>query len=467
MSIVTPPRIPPPERIDDLEALIKEARARQRRRRVRVVLAIGAAAAVGYGVYALVAKGGSAAKQTPGSRGVSVVVHRCPPGGLGTVAFVRAGSLDLLDLNGCTTRVLVRSNAEGPVQFSVDGRYVAFSGGFVSTRGGRVVPTIGAGTWSPTEDALAVGTKNGGLVFMKPGRSARRLLPDRWGVLTVAFSPNGQMLAVSRSLYTGPSLPRSKRHQEIWLINLATGRRRMIFKLPGWQLAPAWLEGFSPDGQWLLFWEDIQNSASMAADGLPLVALPLSGGKAAPISRVLHATDFLAWCDGSLVYVIDHSGRSVTLGDGIAVTKPPLWRSQTILPAGSKTSWNSVACPSAAAAAQGGGGLVVAGGPTTPDLPFGHEDRSLWMVAPQAGAKPQRLTQTVPPKGETDELPMWSGDGRWILFVRTNARGISGRGNLYALDPFGGNIVGPIANVGTSENYYGSYSWPSQLEWHR
>jgi hypothetical protein len=467
MSVISPPRPPEPTEGADLEALIKEARARQRRRRIRVALVLGAAAALGGGLYAMVAEGGSATKSTSDSGRASAVSHRCPPGDLGTVAFTRGGALILLDLQSCKTRVLVRAHAVGPVQFSFDGRYVGFFGGFASTGSGRITHIAGSGTWSPTADVLVDGTKKGGLVLIAPGRSPRGLLPDGWGVLTYAFAPSGKTLAVSRSHYAGPSTPRSKRDQQIWLINLATGTRKMIFELPSWQLAPQWVQGFSPDGKWVLFWEDIQNSASMAADGLPLLAVPASGGKGIPISRLLHYSDVATWCNGSLVYVIDHNGRGVTLGDGLAVTKPPLWRSQTILPSGGKTSWTSVACPSAAAAAKGGGGLVVAAGPSNADIPFGREHRSLWMVGPQAGARPQRLSQTVPPKGQTDELPMWSGDGRWILFVRTNPSGNSNRGQLYALDPFGGNLVGPIASIGSSANYYGSYSWPYQLDWHR
>jgi hypothetical protein len=434
-----------------------EARARRRRRRIGLALVVAAAAVIGFSAYALIASGG----------GASAVAYRCPPGDLGTVAFVRGGALNVLDLHGCSTRVLVRSRASGPVQFSFDGRYIAFNGGFISARGGRVTRTVGAGTWSPTSDVVVVGTKRGGLVLMRPGGPPRRLLPDGWGVLTVAFAPGGRTLAVSRSRYRY-SHPPGSWHQEIWLIDISTGARRVIFKLKPPALAPAWLRGFSPDGRWLLFWEDSQNSASLAADGLPLVALPLSGGKPVVITRSeLHYPDFLTWCGRSLVYVIDRGGREVTLGDGIAVTRPPAWRSQTVLSAGGKTSWNSIACPSARAAARGGGGLVVAGGPTNDDSPFGHEHRSLWMVSPSAGAKPQRLTQTDPPAGETDELPMWSGDGRWILFVRTKPGRISASGALYALDPFGGNLVGPIADIGTTGNYYGSYSWPFQLDWHR
>jgi hypothetical protein len=430
-------------------------------RRIRLAILTGAIAAAGFGVYALTASGGATGRSTAGE-------YRCPPGHLGTVAFLRASALDVLDLHSCSTRVLVRSHAAGPVQLSFDGRYVAFNGGFVPTRGGAVTPTVGVGTWSPKSDVLADPTKRGGLELLRPGAPARRLLPDGWGVLTLAFSPDGRTLAVSRSGYRFPTTPKKDWHQEIWLINLPTGRRHAIFKLEPPMLAPGWLQGFSPDGRWLLFWEDSQNSASLAADGLPLVALPVSGGKPVTVAHgELHYPDYLAWCGNSLVYVIDRGGRQVTLGDGIAVSSPPTWRAQIVLPAAGKTSWNSVACPTAVAAARGGGGLVVAGGPTNNDSPFGHEHRSLWMVSPSAGATPQRLTQTDPPAGETDELPMWSGDGRWILFIRTKPGGISAGGSLYAIDPFGGNLVGPIENMGRTDNYYGSYSWPFQLDWHR
>jgi len=401
--------------------------------------------------------------------GAAATAPRCPPGDLGTVAFVRGGALELLDLHGCATRTLVAAKVQRfGIQFSHDGRWVAFSGGFVSARGGPVHRVAGAGDWSPAADVLAIGTSKGGLELVGAGGRTRPLLPDGWGVHTDVFSPDGKTLAVSRSLYEGPSSPWRTWHQEIWLIDVATGRRRELFHLGPKQVAPAVLQGFSPDGRWLLFWEDSYNSASLAADGLPFLAVRVTGGRPVTIAPYqLGKSTFLAWCGGSLVYVIDHGGREVTEGDGIAITSPPAWRSKTILPAGGKTSWNSVACPTAAAAAKGGGGLAIAGGPTNGDSPFGQEHRSLWLVSPTPGAKPSRLSQTVAPKGQTDELPMWSRDGRWLLFVRTKPGGLSGRGSLYALDPFGGNLVGPIADVGTTGNSYGSYGWAGQIGWRR
>jgi len=397
-----------------------------------------------------------------------VTAPRCPGVDLGTIAFVRDGALADVDLRSCRMRTLVPRHVLGPVRISVDGRYVAFNGGYVSSTSGAVRRTRGAGLWSPRGDVLAVGTANGGVQLIEAATgSLRTLLPDGWGATTLAFAPDGRTLAVSRSLF-GRANVEPPYHQEIWIVDSASGRRRMIFHQPRNRLAPPWLSGFSPDGRWLVFWEDSENSASLAADGLPLLALRVSGGRALEIARSeLHYPDFLTWCGNTLVFVLNHGGRQVTTGDGIAGAAAPSWRAQTILPAGGRTSWNSVACPTVAAAARGGGGLVVAGGPTSDDVPFGREHRSLWVVSPTRGARPQVLSQTVPPAGETDELPMWSSDGRWIVFVRTKAGGASARGSLYAIDPFGGNLVGPIAAVGRTGDYYGAYGWANQIDWHR
>jgi hypothetical protein len=67
----------------------------------------------------------------------------------------------------------------------------------------------------------------------------------------------------------------------------------------------------------------------------------------------------------------------------------------------------------------------------------------------------------------TDEWPSWSVNGKWLLFVRTRLSGHSWPGSLFALDLASRELVGPIARVGATENYYGHYAWTSQLSWHR
>ena len=62
---------------------------------------------------------------------------------------------------------------------------------------------------------------------------------------------------------------------------------------------------------------------------------------------------------------------------------------------------------------------------------------------------------------------MWSADGRWLLFVRTKPVDIYGRGSLFALNVASNRLVGPIAAVGTTGNFYGSYGWSGQIAWYR
>jgi len=50
---------------------------------------------------------------------------------LGTLAFVRAGDLDLLDVRNCSLRTLVAGGGASPLRWSADGHYLAFSNGSV------------------------------------------------------------------------------------------------------------------------------------------------------------------------------------------------------------------------------------------------------------------------------------------------------------------------------------------------
>ncbi|HVU78678.1 MAG TPA: hypothetical protein VHC67_13945 [Gaiellaceae bacterium] len=456
MSVIAPPR-PPEHDAPEPEALIEEARSLQRRRRRRVAsVALVAAAVTGAaGAAGLATHRGPFFSGGGDSGGVAT---RCPGASLGKVAFVRAGRLELLDLERCRTTTIVSAHAGGPLRFSPDGRFVAFGGSYVSVSGGRVHRTGGSPWWSPNGLRVITTVGTNGLGIRRLGGPTRVLLPDGFGVHTWALSPDGKTLAVSRSTYRSYTQP-PPYHQEIWLVDLATGARRMVFAEPPRTLAPAMLQGFSPDGRRLLFFEDLDNGASLMADGLPLKAVDVRTGAVRRIGRgTLRDPGFTEWCGGSLLYVLNRGGRIVTLGDGLAAATPPRFDSRTILPAGGTTSWNSVACR------PGGRSVAVAGGPVSDDSPFGQEHRSLWL-APLDGSPPVRLTR--PPGRLTDELPQWSADGRWLLFVRTKPGGLPATGALYALDVGSRRLVGPIVRLGRTGDFYGTYGWPNQLAWYR
>ena len=104
---------------------------------------------------------------------------------------------------------------------------------------GRLAVGWGSGSpgwvWSPTGHRLAGVTADAGLIIGGPGALTKRLLPDGWGATSIAWSPNGRMLAVSRSLYLKVPPPY---HQEIWLLDLRSGTKKMLFHLPKPELAP-------------------------------------------------------------------------------------------------------------------------------------------------------------------------------------------------------------------------------------
>jgi hypothetical protein len=398
---------------------------------------------------------------------------------LGRLAFVDGGQLRLVDVATCRSRTLVTSGVEPPVRWSADGRYLAYgAGSVVSAQGGAPTRPLGrlefgwgsgspGWVWSPTGHRLAGVSVGGGVLVGGPDAVTKQLLPDGWGATSIAWSPNGRTLAVSRSLYLKAPPPY---HQEIWLLDLPSGAKTLLFHLAKPEIAPPRLSGFSPDGRWLLAWEDSQNSASLAADGLPLIALPVKGGKAVAVGKgTLIYGDFVSWCTGNLLaYVLDRGGRQVTLGDRINFAgPPPQWPVFTPPPGPGARAHLSFISP---ACSPGDLFMVAAAaGPATQDLPFGHEHRAIWLLG-YTGGNWNPLEQP-PPQGSSDELPLWSSDGHWIAFIRTTPKGASGVGRLYLIDlgtrfTAQARLVGPIANVGVTSNYYGHYNWGAQIAWY-
>jgi hypothetical protein len=396
---------------------------------------------------------------------------------LGTLAFLRDGKLDVLDVRTCRTRTLARAPAREdpvPVSFSADGRFISFGASIVPAGGGRVLHPLAHVSgevanqtiaWAPSGHVLVGVTRGGGVVIGGPGTIPRRLLPDGFGASSVAFSPSGRSIAASRSLF-GKARAAAPYHQGVWLIDLRTGRKREILHLARSQLAPPLLYGFTPDSRWVLAWEDTENSASLRADGLPLVAAPVNGRRAAFVGNTLVYRDFLCWSGETLFYVINHGGRMITLGDKITTTSPPRWAAKET-PGSRQDSTHSYVSPTCSEAGRRAG-VAAAVGPVTEDTPLGHERRSIWLLAGRGG---WRALEPPPPRGATDELPMFSRDGRWIAFIRTTTiRRGAASGQLYVLDlgaqPTGTpKPIGPLADVGTTSNYYGHYGWANTIAW--
>jgi Tol biopolymer transport system component len=352
------------------------------------------------------------ARRVPVATGSDGSLVSCPVAirGLGLIAFTAKGRLELVDLASCREIELATGVAEG-VRFSPDGRWLAYSrlvGGepagpvVITARGGAGSSPLGPGivawSWALRRDVLYGVNGRGQLVAAAP-RGRRRIVAGRVG--GVALSPDGRLLASDLSRCEPPQT-------ELDTISLASGARVVVLRRAG-ELAT--LAGWSPDGRWLLYWAASQCSASLAADGWPLEAVPAAAGgrSVKAVAHMLLFPDFLTWCGKRLIAAAGPS-RETQLDSTLVATWPPSWRQRTIESA-SKLSWVSPAC------APSGTMLAAAAGPNTENAEFGVEHRSIWLLRPD-GTVVQQLT-SPPTLDLSDEAPRFSRDGRWILFVRS------------------------------------------------
>lgn len=359
---------------------------------------------------------------------------------LGRIAYLRGRSLHLVDLVTCRDLVLARS-ARGPVRFSPDGRLVAFgSGAIVATGGGPVRRlAVRSWAWAPRGHALVVVTEGGAVVV-----GSRRLLPEGWGA-SALMEGRGGSLFVTRSRADGV---------EIWAL---LGLKLTPNQVAAFDRAVPELAAVSAD--WVAYWLRPGTSSSLAADGLPLQVKRLGAGIVGP--RLADATllhpDYVSWCGENLLFVAG-GGRYATKGKQVRIATPPTWGSRD-LSRDATRSWVSPACsPNRVWVAS-------AAGPNRLEARFGQESRSIWRL--WTGGRPLHRRITFPPAGRSDEFPLWSQDGHFVLFVRSGPTrdDATALGSIYLTPAGGGKAIGPFAPLGPTGNYYGHYGWPDLLDW--
>ncbi len=451
-----------------LDGLLERAGRRRRRRR------IGAATTALLLATAGVVFVGLAFRGSPHHGASGVACGPAPSlstGPLGAVAYVRGDELHVVDLATRRDRVLVAKGgsqlADGPVRWSPDGRWIAYGNAIVVPAGGGfpcrpLGGDVVSWTWSPTSEVMAGMTHKGGLVVGGPGMSLRQLRPSGWGApgFRLVFDPTGRFLAVGRFLY-GPGS--GVKDEGVWVLDVQSGQAREIYRTPKGQDATPIVEGWSPEGRWVLFWSDPLESSSLAQDGLQLEAVSASGGPAVEIAKpVLTYDDFLSWCGDRLVVAVG-GYRDVTQGKGLVVASPPDWQ-PTDLSKDNALSWIWPAC-----SPDGQWVAATAGHPLTGNMRYGSEYRTIWLLS-TSGSTRADLVGTG--RGRwANEFSRWSADGRSILFVR-RVVGFGKPASLYLarLDPLTGRLLsvdGPIADLGGSHTYYGYYAWSLLTDWLR
>jgi hypothetical protein len=393
----------------------------------------------------------------------------CPSAvrGLGRIAFVARGALDLVDLSSCQVRRLASGSAWSP-QFSPDGRWLAYSRHASDHSGSPVVLPAGGGArrsplghgiatwwWSPAGATLYGVTRSGQLVRSAPGGGARIVAGDaKTFAGTAGASPDGRQVATDNSGCIPPGFALDTVKLRSGAQHVAVSRRTSLSTFAGW----------SPDGRWLLYWARTMCSASLSADGWPLDAVPADGshGPARAVGQMLRDPDFLTWCGARLIAASTPS-RETQLRSRLVATGPPAWHERTITPA-THLSWVSPTC------APSGSLLAAAAGASTTDAEFGVQHRSIWLLS-SAGTVLRRLT-TPPASDLSDEAPRFSRDGRWLLFVRTRIVTVgTASTSRDALELVPAARTGPAATIpiaGFTSNdfsFYDHFDWPSEIAW--
>jgi hypothetical protein len=200
---------------------------------------------------------------------------------------------------------------------------------------------------------------------------------------------------------------------------------------PAGSPGPILLEGTSPDRRWILYAIDPQGSASLAADGLTLMAIRATGGRSYPVASGLLYDDYRGWCDGKLA-ITTGGDRYAAHHKSLFVTEPPLWHARRIVLAHG-FAFGSLACQ--------GNGIVVQ---ATRDALTMQPHWSLWGFGLEGGMD----VVDSPPQGTSDESP--HALGSTIYFVRS--------GWLYAIRAR--NVIGPLLRLPATDGYYGHTAWP-------
>jgi dipeptidyl aminopeptidase/acylaminoacyl peptidase len=235
------------------------------------------------------------------------------------------------------------------------------------------------------------------------------------------------------------------------------------------QLPCAWTR----DGR-ILFWRDPDFSGSAISDGLELSAIPAAGGVITKlgVSTLIH-DDVLAFSPkGDKLAIGAGDGREDWQGKRIAVTDPERWKPSYLTDdktSAVSPSWSPDGERFAYSAAPGPTERYgVGGGDEARQL---LAKRRIWLRNLTTMDAPTTLTAD---SRYRDEKPLWSADGKHILFCRMDA---SDRVTLWLMGAAGedpAQVAGPLysdpGDLGVDETWFGYYGyihWGRMFDWLR
>jgi hypothetical protein len=319
---------------------------------------------------------------------------------------------------------------------------------------------VGAFAWSPARDRLAYVTGAASCAWPIRVERPARPGPEVWleDDLAPGLEPGRGWLAYqviqTKAGQANPTV-------SLWKIPADGGKAVELYA------GNPTLAGWTGDGRALLFWDGGQSfSASLLADGVPLMQVPASGGTAQQLAKsVLLYEDFVrpdpsgsarvavvvggpreAWTNKQLTLYQD-GGRALLSGSDSAASSP---------------AWS-----------RDGQWLAYVLGPDQGQELSGDEvhaalqARKLWV----RDLAKNKATQLTSDPDYRDEYPLWSADGSTLLFVRLDSGNAV---SLWLVPAAGGNpqkvVEGLRPSAPVSDpwfGYYGHIDWADLFDWWR
>jgi dipeptidyl aminopeptidase/acylaminoacyl peptidase len=291
-------------------------------------------------------------------------------------------------------------------------------------------------------------------------------------VVDFSLSPNGRLFAVN--VVTHESNAPTDRQGHLIVLNTDGSNARELFT-PGRPNALQ-IATWSSDSEHILVWIDADFSASLAADGLPLVSVPAGGGPVVRLfDHVLTYSDFLSvsphqsvilvvsgsqrdsWTEKRLMLADPATGQTTPLTDEKSAIAAAVWS-----PDGTRIAYVSspdnrhvetatVVRPNGQRATR----QFIASGDQS-----NLADRRLWIMNGD-GADKHQLTNDPQYR---DEHPQWSHDGQRIVFTRLDKQG---HASIWSMDVSNGNVRQVVSSIDSPGpfGYYGHLDWSSYVAW--
>jgi Tol biopolymer transport system component len=402
---------------------------------------------------------------------------------LGRLAFVRNGDIWVQEVHGADARRVTDDGVNERPLWSSSGEWIAFwkrSGSrvdlWVTRRSGvdarqieqLAPPWSGAASWSPREDRLAF-IREGSVWILDPDQGTERQIvpagsrPEEERVTRIAWSPDGRWIA-----YGWINRPELRPVlQGVFRIQPDARNDAEVFLNPDPFATQSLLAGWSPDGQWILFWEGCCMSASQLAGGPPLMAVPADGGEPVRLSPGVlfrHPDDVMAWSPDGRLALVEGPGREVWEKKAIRVVSSGNQSSMIVSEPDRVDfypSWSSH-----------GDVLAYSSGPVAEAASAAGDEREralgqrrIWTMRPDGSDKRPMTSDDR----YRDERPLWIGAGTHILFARLAGE----RAQLWLMRGDGSeqqpvvDDLGPIPNELTPVwfGFYGYIDWSRYYDW--